>query len=305
MWNDDGGTGSRVVGGSVDVSALADRRMVSWLTDDTASCGDSATLPSPDTAALVTVTAVEIVSTVGDGEGTRRETAPTELFTSSPFLSSEGSGSGRDGAASGSSTAGADATADSDDEREDIDIRDSGALSSPDLLLSADVARGRFAVPLGPGKPSVDASSSNPGGGPCRLTSDAEAYATASGPYGTPNLLTDSTDEMSLSCSGVGPERGYTKSVRTAVCVSGAEIEVIEIIDGEVSPPVTLAIERECVRDATRPNAEEVLLRTEPEFDGIVRWLMGGERVRPGRLDRLDGRGEGETAISRDGREWD
>ena len=92
------------------------------------------------------------------------------------------------------------------------------------------------------------------------MTSDAEANATASGPYGTPNLLTDSTDEISLSCSGVGPERGYTKSVRTAVCVKGEEIEPIDMADGEVSPAATLVTDRECVRDTTRPNAEEVTL---------------------------------------------
>jgi hypothetical protein len=96
------------------------------------------------------------------------------------------------------------------------------------------------------------------------LTRDAEAYATAAGPYGTPNLLTDSTDEMSFSCSGVGPERGYTKSVRTAVCVSGAEMEPIDIMEGEVRAP-TLDVER--VRDVTRPKAEEVTLRTDPEWD--------------------------------------
>ena len=94
------------------------------------------------------------------------------------------------------------------------------------------------------------------------MTRDAEAYATAAGPYGTPNLLTESTDEMSLSCSGVGPERGYTKSVRTAVCVSGEEMEPIEIIDGEVRA-ATLDVERE--RDVTRPKAEEATLSTDPE----------------------------------------
>ena len=93
------------------------------------------------------------------------------------------------------------------------------------------------------------------------MTRDAEAYATAAAPYGTPNLLTDSTDEMSLSCSGVGPERGYTKSVRTAVCVSGEEMEPIEIIDGEVRAAAE--------RDAARPKAEEVTLKTDPaEGDG-------------------------------------
>src|SRR5712675_2839739 len=76
-----------------------------------------------------------------------------------------------------------------------------------------------------------------------------------------------------------------------------------DVCSSDLSPPATLAIERECERDAVRPNAEEVMLRTEPEFDGIVRWPIGGERVPRGRLDRFDGRGEGETATSRDGRE--
>jgi len=147
-----------------------------------------------------------------------------------------------------------------DDGSEDWDIRESGALPSRDTLLSADAARARVSPTLGPGNPSVDGCSSNSGGGPCRLTSDAEANATAAAPYGTPNLLTDSTDEMSLSCSGVGPERGYTKSVRTAVCVKGAEMEAIEMADGEVSPAATLVTDRECVRDTTRPNDEEVTL---------------------------------------------
>jgi hypothetical protein len=147
-----------------------------------------------------------------------------------------------------------------DDGSEDWDIRESGVLPSRETLLSADAARARVSPTLGPGDPSMDGMdgcSSNSGGGPCRLTRDAEANATASGPYGTPNLLTDSTDEMSLSCSGVGPERGYTKSVRTAVCVKGEEIEMA---DGEVSPAATLVTDRECVRDTTRPNAEELTL---------------------------------------------
>lgn len=132
------------------------------------------------------------------------------------------------------------------------------------------------------------------------MTSDAEAYASASGPYGTPNLLTDSTDEMSLSCSGVGPERGYTKSVRTAVCVNGAEIEVIDKADGEVSPPATWVTERERARNA----ADDVTLRMDPS-DGDARWPASGERVPPGRLDKFDGRGEEEVAACRDGREMD
>lgn len=135
------------------------------------------------------------------------------------------------------------------------------------------------------------------------MTNDAEANATASGPYGTPNLLTDSTDEMSLSCSGVGPERGYTKSVRTAVCVKGAEIDTIEMADGEVNSAATLVTDRERVRDTTRPNPEEVTLGMDPESDGVARWPPRGERAPPCLLDRFDGRGEGERAKSRDGRE--
>ena len=95
----------------------------------------------------------------------------------------------------------------------------------------------------------------------------------------------------------MGPDRGYTKSVRTAVCVSGADIDVIESADGEVSPPATLVTERERVR-----NAEDVPLRTDP-FDCVGRWPTCGERVPFGRLDRFDGRGEGAAPISREGRE--
>ena len=96
----------------------------------------------------------------------------------------------------------------------------------------------------------------------------------------------------------MGPDRGYTKSVRTAVCVSGAEIDVIEIADGEVRPPATLVTERERVR-----NAEDVTLRMDSEFDCVVRWPTWGERVPFGGLDKFDGRGDGATALSRDGRE--
>jgi len=96
----------------------------------------------------------------------------------------------------------------------------------------------------------------------------------------------------------VGPDRGYTKSVRRAVCVSGAEIDVIEIAEGEVSPPATLVTERERVR-----NAEDVTLKMDPEFDCVGRWPTCGEGAPLGRLDKFDGRGEGVIAISRDGRE--
>jgi hypothetical protein len=70
-------------------------------------------------------------------------------------------------------------------------------------------------------------------------------------------LLTDSTDEMSLSCSGAGPELGYTESERMAICGSGDR--AIEMAD-EVGPAATLVTNRECVQNTTRPSAEEVML---------------------------------------------
>jgi len=104
MRNDDGAKAPCGVGVAIiDVSAPIDGRTVSWLTDDAVvSCVDSGTLPSADEAALVTVTAVEIVSTVGDGEGARGGTASTELFTSGSFLSTGDSSSGEGERISGS-----------------------------------------------------------------------------------------------------------------------------------------------------------------------------------------------------------
>jgi len=46
-------------------------------------------------------------------------------------------------------------------------------------------------------------------------------------------------------------------------------MEPMEIIDGEVRAAAKLDVERE--RDVTRPKAEEVTLRTDPELDGVVR----------------------------------
>lgn len=293
------------------------------------SSGVSVTGASSDVVALIVtaVAIVEIVPTVGDGEGARGGAVSVGLATSRSFTSSNVSkGSDADTALDGSfegvlvSCGGKDATiSDSEetsvraaldrlgsDEGEDGDVGDRGssAFPSANILLGVDLERTRVVESLGPGKLSRDRRSSKTGGGPWRLTSEADANAaTASGPYGTPNLLTDCTDEISLSCSGVGPERGYTKSVRTAVCVSGAEIELIDMVDGEVRPAATFDIAREPGRDTVRPNAEEVILRADPEPDCVTRWPTRGERVRIGRKDRFDGRGEGEeAATSTDGR---
>jgi hypothetical protein len=77
---------------------------------------------------------------------------------------------------------------------------------------------------------------------------------------------------------------------------------VIERVDGEVKSAGRLDMERVPVRDTARPNAEEAMLKTDPEPDAVVRWPAGGERARAGRVERLDGRGEGEEATSMDGR---
>jgi hypothetical protein len=84
--------------------------------------------------------------------------------------------------------------------------------------------------------------SSNSGGGPCRLTSDAEANMTASRPY---ELLGSRSQTWVHKVSALGRMRqgrgdGY----------------------GEVSPAATLVTDRECVRVTTynAPNAEEVTL---------------------------------------------
>ena len=77
-----------------------------------------------------------------------------------------------------------------------------------------------------------------------------------------------------MSCSGVGPERGYTKSVRTAVCVNGAEIELTEIADGELR---LFRFEVEG-RDIVRwiPDDDKLNTEPEPEWDG--RWPVGERR---------------------------
>lgn len=104
-------------------------------------------------------------------------------------------------------------------------------------------------------------TASKSGGGIDKSCLDAEAAnATASGPYGRPNLPNVSLDEINLTWSGVGPERGYVNSVRIAVCVNGAEMELSEINDGEVSglPWLSLLVVLDIVRDIVR-NAERLI----------------------------------------------
>jgi len=49
---------------------------------------------------------------------------------------------------------------------------------------------------------------SKSGGGSRSWRDDEAANAIASGPYGTPNRANDSRDEITLSCSAVGPVLG-------------------------------------------------------------------------------------------------
>jgi hypothetical protein len=51
-----------------------------------------------------------------------------------------------------------------------------------------------------------------------------------------PNLENASREDINLTCSGVGPDFGYENSVRVAVCVNGAEIELRDINEGEFIP---------------------------------------------------------------------
>lgn len=61
--------------------------------------------------------------------------------------------------------------------------------------------------------------SSKSGGGTLGSSTldELAANATACSPYGTPNRWNASRDEISLTCSGVGPVLGYVNSVRTSV----------------------------------------------------------------------------------------
>jgi hypothetical protein len=70
-------------------------------------------------------------------------------------------------------------------------------------------------------------------GGGAILDLDAE-NATASGPYGTPNLSSAFLEVMSLICSGVMPPFGARNSERITVCVRGADIEFKEMVEGDV-----------------------------------------------------------------------
>jgi len=73
---------------------------------------------------------------------------------------------------------------------------------------------------------------SKAGGG---TISDVDAEkATASGPYGAPNLSNASLEVMSLICSGVRPPFGARNSERFRVCVRGADIESKEMVEWDV-----------------------------------------------------------------------
>jgi hypothetical protein len=114
----------------------------------------------------------------------------------------------------------------------------------------------------------LPASDSKSGGGSNSCLDVDAAYAIASAPYGIPNLAKFSLDEISFSCSGVGPAFGYVNSVRTAVWVSGADIEFREIVEDEAgcwAEEAMVCVERwrEMVRKGERP-------RPEPDWEG--RW---------------------------------
>lgn len=109
------------------------------------------------------------------------------------------------------------------------------------------------------------------------------AYATASAPYGTPNLAKLSLEEISNICSGVGPDRGYEISVRVRVCERGALMEWREIVDGDVRcTEDALSVLRDMLRKSDDPP---------PDCEGRC-----ARRVRSG---------EPETEDARDGREPD
>lgn len=152
------------------------------------------------------------------------------------------------------------------------------------------------------------ATSAKSGGGKSTLEADA-AYAMASGPYGTPKRAKDSRDEMSRSCSGVGPDFGYVNSVRTSVCVSGDEMEFSEITEGEFRFAPRLFVER--VRDTVR-NADDEKLNTDPdpEWDGrcalprpsfnvLTDAIDGPESSLACRLRSRDGRVGAEDVVGR------
>lgn len=97
-----------------------------------------------------------------------------------------------------------------------------------------------------------------------RFTFDDEANAMASGPYGTPNLPNVSLEARNLTCSDVGPVRGYVNSVRVAVWVRGGEIESREIIEGEFNGPPSLFLDKPPVKK----------VNTEPLLEPLFRWVL-------------------------------
>lgn len=80
-----------------------------------------------------------------------------------------------------------------------------GEGTAGEFLLSPVSALGR--VPDG-SKSNSGGGTSSSGVGDERASLEELAHLTASSPYGTPNRATDSLEEMSFSCSGVGPDFG-------------------------------------------------------------------------------------------------
>jgi len=113
----------------------------------------------------------------------------------------------------------------------------SSVLSGPAVSSTsdrlADIAVDVTAPP-GPGKCISEAEAWKSGGGSKSCRDVDAAYAIASAPYGIPKRANASREEISLSCSGVGPAFGYVNSVRVRVWVSGADMELSEMEEGEV-----------------------------------------------------------------------
>lgn len=104
-------------------------------------------------------------------------------------------------------------------------------VSLSSALVLAGLSRSADGGPLAwPGELATVVSKS---GGGAILDLDAE-NATASGPYGTPNLSSAFLEVMSFICSGVMPPFGTRNSERITVCVRGADIEFKEMVDGDV-----------------------------------------------------------------------
>ena len=92
----------------------------------------------------------------------------------------------------------------------------------------------------------------------------SRAHLTASCPKGTPEAKL-SLEEMYFICSAVGPVRGYVKSVRSVVCVSGGEMsEWREIMDGLPSIIPSRDVERAKLM-------EEGLLESSEDEEGDAR----------------------------------